>query len=169
MPRLKAHSHWYECLFGRSPRVLSIKQPWLHAIVQFGKLIENRSYSYRQLGARDGDWIALHASSSLSRQEYESATEYHPRWSWPAYSPKDRNEAFGLGCIHGFARLKRCLTESTDEWFCGPYGWEFDAVLCLTYPYGTIKGALGLWQLPVEARVTLLDHVRRGHYDVIRR
>lgn len=169
MPLIKPYSYWYEQLFGRSLRVLSIKQPWLHAILHFDKLIENRSYPYSRLGARDGDWITLHASSALSKQEYESAVESHPRWPWPDYSPKDRNEAFGLGCIHGFARIKRCLTQSNNEWFCGPYGWEFDAIIRLNFTYGTVKGALGLWALPQDARITLLDRVRRGHYDVIRR
>lgn len=170
MPLLKAHSHWKHNIWGHRLRVLSIKQPWLYAILNMDKSVENRSYPYTKLGARDGEWISLHASSSLSKQEYESAIDMVPAWSshWPAYSPKDRNNYFGLGCIHGFAKLKRCVTASKSEWFCGEYGWEFSAIIRLFQPYGPIKGALGLWTLPIAAKTALLDSIRHEQYDVIR-
>lgn len=40
-----------------SMKALSIKQPWLHAILTEGKRIENRTWQTKHRG-----WIALHAS-----------------------------------------------------------------------------------------------------------
>jgi hypothetical protein len=43
-------------------KALSIKQPWVHAILHEGRDIENRSWRRNFRG-----WLALHASAQLDR------------------------------------------------------------------------------------------------------
>ena len=45
-------------------KALSIKQPWVHAILREGKDIENRSWQRSFRG-----WLALHASAQPQRDE----------------------------------------------------------------------------------------------------
>lgn len=48
-------------------KALSIKQPWAHAILHFGKDIENRDWSTNFRGT-----VAIHASKGMTKDDYES-------------------------------------------------------------------------------------------------
>lgn len=50
-------------------RALSIRQPWLHAILHLGKMVENRDWA----GCGYRGPLLLHASKTCTRREYEGA------------------------------------------------------------------------------------------------
>ena len=56
---------------GGTMRALTIKQPWVHAILHEGKDIENRSWQRHFRG-----WLALHASAKPDR--YARYPRGHP-------------------------------------------------------------------------------------------
>lgn len=125
---------------------LTLKQPWLWAVLHAGKTIENRKWPPPAKIIRK--IIALHASKGF---DY-SGTDFlwHRGLSFPAPLPR--------GCILGIATVEGYLTQSADPWFFGPYGWVLSNVRVLPEPIPA-RGMLGLWQvnpLMAERVVALL-------------
>jgi len=123
-------------------RALSIKQYWLHAILNFGKDIENRIWKPPPwiIGAR----IALHASKMAdpgSAGEIKRIAKLSSKKMLEIDAP--------LGAILATARVEGFCTQSDSRWFAGPYGWILKDVYVLQEPY-PCKGALGLWDVPQE-------------------
>jgi hypothetical protein len=118
-------------------KALSIKQPWVYAILYEGKDIENRSWQRSFRG-----WIALHASAQPRRDAKFPQGHYLPE-----LSSLDRS------AICGVARLVDIVTKSRSRWFDHPqdgsvnYGWVLRNVTPLKKAV-PCKGALGLWKLP---------------------
>lgn len=125
-------------------RALSIRQYWLHAILNFGKEIENRTWKPPQwiIGQR----VALHASQQI---EYESADTIRSLAN--LFKPKFNESIAGAvtGAILATAKIEGFVTQSNSRWFFGPYGWVLKDVYVLPEPY-PCKGALGLWRVPYE-------------------
>ena len=135
-------------------KALSIKQPWLWAITNLDKRIENRSW-------KPPDWIigkriALHASKqydSVGRMEVKRIGGVIPLAKYE----------IPLGCIVATAKVVGWLNEDgfgdvptpcyghmiDDKWFFGPTGWILENVKMLVEPI-PCKGALGLWDVPSE-------------------
>lgn len=117
-------------------KALSIKQPWVHAILHEGKDIENRSRQTKHRG-----WIALHASQSP--QVGDRLPRGHKT---PGLKTLDH------GAICGVARLEKIVTKSRSKWFNQPsrgyinYGWVLTEVKRLRRPI-KCKGMLGLWKV----------------------
>lgn len=117
-------------------KALTIKQPWIHAILHEGKHIENRSWptSYR-------GFLALHASAKPDR-----AARY-PR----GHRLPDPDE-LDCSAICGVARIVDVVAASRSKWFFRPadgsvnFGWVLTDVTALKRPI-PCKGALGLWTL----------------------
>ena len=118
-------------------KALSIKQPWVHAILYEGKDVENRSWQRTYRG-----WIALHASGQVARH-----AAFPRGHRVPPLDTLDRS------AVCGVARLVDIVTHSRSKWFYRPadgainYGWVLANVVALEKPV-TCKGALGLWELP---------------------
>jgi hypothetical protein len=118
-------------------KALSIKQPWVYAMLYEGKDIENRSWQRSFRG-----WIALHASAHPRRH-----AKFPPGHHLPELSTLDRS------AICGVARLVDIVTKSRSKWFDRPhdgslnYGWVLKNVSPLKKAI-PCKGALGLWELP---------------------
>jgi hypothetical protein len=118
-------------------RALSIKQPWVHAILYEGKDIENRSWQCKFRG-----WIALHASAKPS-PDYE-----FPR----GHRCPDLSE-LDYSAICGVARLIAIVEKSRSKWFQRPvdgsvnYGWVLADVRALKQPI-PCSGARSLWTVP---------------------
>jgi hypothetical protein len=118
-------------------KALSIKQPWVYAILHEGKDIENRSWRRDFRG-----WIAIHASGVPRRDAV------FPR----GHRLPEKEEAH-CSAICGVARLVDIVTTSRSKWFQQPgrgevnYGWVFEDVTPLREPIDC-KGALGLWNVP---------------------
>jgi hypothetical protein len=117
-------------------KALSIKQPWVHAILHEGKDIENRCWRRSFRG-----WLALHASA----QPWRDAV--FPRGiGVPDLGTLD------YGAICGVARLVDIVTSSRSKWFWPPadgaanFGWLLADVRALGTPI-PCKGALGLWEI----------------------
>ncbi len=118
-------------------KALSIKQPWVHAILHEGKDVENRSWQRDFRG-----WVALHASAKPIRDE-----------KFPRGHQVPPLEDLDYSAICGIARVVDMVTKSRSKWFHRPddgevnYGWVLADVKPLAKPI-PCKGALGLWDVP---------------------
>jgi hypothetical protein len=119
-------------------KAMSIKQPWVHAILYEGKDVENRSWQRSFRG-----WVALHASAKpLHGNRF-------PRGGFPVPDLK----TLDYSAICGVARVVDIVTKSRSKWFYRPddgsinYGWVLDDVTALEEPI-SCKGAFGLWEVP---------------------
>lgn len=121
---------------------LSVRQPWAWCILHAGKDIENRSWGTRMRGP-----IALHASSGLTRAEFEDClatvhgiSEQHP---FPAGITMPSIEQLHRGGIVGVVEIVDSVQHSESPWFFGKYG------LRLANPrpveFVPVKGALGFF------------------------
>jgi len=117
-------------------KALTIKQPWIHAILRDGKDIENRSWQRSFRG-----WLALHASAQPRRDAVFPRGIRVPDLSTLDYS-----------AICGVARVVDIVPKSRSKWFWRPdddstnYGWVLADVTPLKTPI-SCKGTLGLWEV----------------------
>lgn len=118
-------------------KALTIKQPWVHAILREGKNIENRSWKRSFRG-----WLAIHAAAKPSRDAV------YPRGiRLPGLDELD------YSAICGMARVVDIVDRSRSKWFFRPddgstnYGWVLDDVTPFKTPI-PCKGMLGLWEVP---------------------
>lgn len=147
-------------------KALSIKQPWLYAITDLDKRIENRTW-------KPPDWllgkrIALHASKQYDNAGRMTIKEICGGTIVPA---KDdlllgyivatvrvigwvNRRGFGTGL-----GLSLPSTLVNDKWFFGPTGWIFDDVQKLAEPI-PCQGALRLWNVPQEI-TTAIERTRQ--------
>ena len=124
-------------------KALTIKQPWVHAILREGKDIENRSWQRTFRG-----WIAIHSSAQPQRDA-----------RFPRGSHIPDLDTLNYSAICGVARVVDIVTSSRSKWFSShnegsrqSYGWVLADVLELQAPI-PCKGRLGLWNvLPCELR-----------------
>jgi hypothetical protein len=118
-------------------KAITIKQPWVHAILHEGKDVENRSWQRSFRG-----WIAIHASAQPNR---------HARF--PRGHRLPDLDQVPCSAICGVARVVDIVTKSRSKWFYRPedgstnYGWVLGSVKVLKHPI-PCQGALGLWDLP---------------------
>jgi hypothetical protein len=101
------------------PRLaLSVRQPWAWAIIYAGKDIENRSWQAVNHGLRQRGRIAIHAAKSMTREEYEEASDFmnsiHIACPGAADLPR--------GGIIGSVDVVDVVTDSDSDWFFGPRG-----------------------------------------------
>lgn len=130
-------------------KALSIRQPWVFAILHAGKDVENRNWREdgvhsRQARALAGRDILLHASAGMTRAEYHEAADciaaIAPAIAIPPF------ERMVRGGIVGTARIAGFLSASASPWFFGPYAIALsDARPTRFVP---MKGALGFFDVP---------------------
>jgi hypothetical protein len=131
-------------------RALSVRQPWAHAIVHFGKDIENRT---RRFGHRG--WTLIHASSVVCPSEWDEAGDWMVERNLPADSLPFRAEA-KRGGIVGVARIVDSVSASSSPWWMGPFGLVIDQAHPL--PFVECKGTVApLFWRPDRA---VLDRLR---------
>lgn len=105
---------------------LSIRQPWIWAMLHAGKDIENRSWRTSRRG-----WIALHASKGMTLGEYRDCMETvrgvfadsldaGGKQSTPIDFPG--LDDLERGGIVGVARIIDCVRTSASPWFFGEFG-----------------------------------------------
>jgi hypothetical protein len=118
-------------------KAISIKQPWVHAILREGKFIENRTWQTKHRG-----WIALHASANPQYGDIYPRSMKTPDF-----------DALDYSAICGVARIVSIVTKSRSKWFNQPsrgyvnYGWVLADAKRLREPI-KCKGALQLWNVP---------------------
>lgn len=125
------------------PPVLTIRQPWLHAILFFGKDIENRSWSTAYRGP-----LLLHAALKA---------EWLDRFPSGAEVPMID---YDIGGILGMVDLVDCVPDThararqsvwsdlSGNGFC----WVLSNPRVLLNPF-PCRGALGLWKAPAGVRL----------------
>ena len=135
-------------------KALTIKQPWVHAILNEGKDIENRSWKRGFRG-----WLALHASATPRREaRFPRGYKVPPLESLP-YS-----------AICGVARVVDIVLKSDSPWFYRPrdgtknFGWVLRNIKPLKKPI-PCKGALGLWDVPAPVLRALKQQLPQGLID----
>lgn len=115
-------------------RVLSIRQPWAWLILNYGKDIENRTWTTDYRGP-----LLIHAGKLMADD-------------WRSLCGAMRDEGmvipnrFDRGGVVGVATLSRIVTKRRtrrDDWFEGPFGWELTDVYQV--PFLPLKGQLGLF------------------------
>lgn len=105
---------------------ISVRQPWAWAIIHGGKDVENRVKRAITLGGMDRHKrIAIHASSGMTRDEYEEAREF-------------MEDECGVSCPHpsklvrggiiGAVSIVGIVKESRSPWFFGPWALQLDDV-----------------------------------------
>ena len=105
-------------------KALTIKQPWVHAILHEGKDIENRSWQRSFRG-----WIAIHSAAKPRRD-----VKFRGRIHVPDLKTLD------YSAICGVARIADIVTKSSSKWFDHPdegsvnYGWMLAEVTPLKKP-----------------------------------
>ncbi len=135
-------------------RAISIRQPWVHAILKEGKDIENRSWQRNFRG-----WLALHASGQPSRDA-----------GYPRGSRMPDLDTLDYSAICGVARVVDIVTTSKSKWFWHPddgsinFGWVLADVAALKLPI-PCKGALGLWELPPTVLREIERQLPKLHFD----
>lgn len=113
-------------------RALTIRQPWVGAILAGRKRIENRSWRTDSIL---GERILLHAGARLDG----AGAAFCAARGW---APPTTLE---LGAIVGSARVVDFIERSRDPWFMGPIGWVLEDVRALDRPIPCL-GKLGLWR-----------------------
>lgn len=131
---------------------LSVRQPWAHAIIHFGKDIENRSWQAVNHGLRQRGRIAIHAAKGLKKAEYWEAREFIDSLGWTCPDP----HALLRGGIVGSVEVVDVVGKHDSPWFFGPRGLVLrNPKPCAFVP---AKGELGYFRwapadppTPVEA------------------
>ena len=123
-------------------KALSIRQPWVHLIVNGLKSIENRTWSTKVRGP-----ILIHAGKSFDKEGYAWVRDNFPEIDLPLPAEFER------GGIVGEANLREVVKESSSPWFFGPVGFRLADAKPL--PFVPMLGRLGFFEvampLPGEA------------------
>lgn len=137
------------------PRILSIRQPWVWAIFELGKDVENRTW--RPTDYIVGSRILIHVSR---RGDLIEPEELLPRLS-DGESEVPRLRDLPTSCIFGSVRIAGFVSESTSRWYMGPIGWLLEDPRPLEEPV-PCRGRLGLWAPARELLVRIPeDHWTR--------
>lgn len=119
-------------------KALSIRQPWVWAILHAGKRIENRPRRFHYRGP-----ICLHASKSRRAMEFMRARQDILAITASRAEPPKLADAIERGGIVGTAEIVDCIEQSDSPWFFGPYGLVLENVQPVKFI--PVKGALGLF------------------------
>lgn len=104
---------------------LSVRQPWPWCMSVPGdaaKDIENRSWRTNQRGV-----VLIHASSGMTREEYEFCLAYCREVAlirpFPSMLAMPAFEDLQRGGIVGAVEITDCVSKSDSPWFMGPWGF----------------------------------------------
>jgi hypothetical protein len=132
-------------------KALSIRQPWLWAILYAGKRIENRPRRFNYRGP-----ICLHASSTFTTKAWIEAENSILTISGkvPPHEHAEfirAEEMCDRGGIIGTAEIVDCIDSSDSPWFFGPYGLVLKNVKPVDFI--PVRGSLGLfnWRKNLES------------------
>jgi hypothetical protein len=145
-------------------KALSIRQPWIWAIIAEGKWPENRSRPTSYRGP-----LALHASRGYDTDATLPVLEADEQ----LMKAQDEGTDVRLttGAILAVAELSGChpADECEREWgFCTPWAepglwhWEIGSVRPLARPVPA-KGMLGLWKVPEDAERAVRAQLEASH------
>ena len=116
-------------------KAISIRRPWAWLIVHGYNDVENRTWSTKYRGP-----ILIHAGKTLD--PYFDEIRQGVLAQGVAFPDARHIERGG---VVGQVNLVDCVTESSSEWFDGPYGFVLDDAQPL--PFQPCKGRLGIFEL----------------------
>lgn len=146
---------------------LTLRPPWGYAIARLGKRIENRDWP--PPAAARGKLLAIHAGKmpALGRDGAQWQ-EIRDALDWMEGRGIALPEALLVGhlarygsAVVAVATLAGVVTESSDPWFVGRFGWQLADVLALPEPVAC-RGAQKLWTLPVDVEARVLEQLAAG-------
>src|SRR5690348_7650857 len=108
-------------------KIITIRQPWAHLIVNRSKNIENRTWATSYRGP-----VLIHASLNINRA---ACRKHH-------LNP----HSLQRGGVVGIAEVVDCVTKHRSRWFDGPYGFVLRKRRSI--PFIKWTGALGLREAP---------------------
>ena len=114
----------------KSYRVLTVRQPWAHLIIEGAKPVENRSWSTSYRGL-----ILIHAAQT---RDEDLICQHGLEPGWLDY-----------GAIIGSVELADIVDEHPSPYFTGPCGWVLKKPRRL-HPV-PIQGKLSLWETKLPA------------------
>jgi hypothetical protein len=121
-------------------KALSIRQPWAHAVAMGWKPVENRDWRKPNPGLNFRGRVAIHASSGMTQDEYNSARATF------AAAGCECPPAHELvrGAIIGAATVVDIVKEHDSPWFFGPRALVLADAEMLPEPI-PCDGALGFF------------------------
>lgn len=140
---------------------LSLREPWLTAVLDLGKRIENRRWN---TNFRGRFW--LHAAKAMTRKEYDEGCIFIEEQAM--LKPPVRSQLRPQG-IAGCATLHRVVAPGTDqqaestqfdEWWMP---WQFGFVLVDVIKLPRVipcVGALGFFKLPADVEEQAREMLR---------
>lgn len=108
----------YDAYAGLPQMALSIRQPWAFAVAHGWKPVENRSWKRGNPGLHFRGPFAIHASSGMTRAEYEDAAEVFEDCGFQCPPAAELLR----GGIVGVATITDIVTDHPSCWFFGPKG-----------------------------------------------
>ncbi len=135
-------------------KALTIRQPWVHAILREGKNIENRTWQVDYRG-----WLAIHAAAVPALNAV-----------YPRGVRVPNLDGLDYGAICGVARVVDIVTASRSKWFTARddgkvnLGWVLEDVIALKKPI-PCTGGLGLWNLPHDVLSKLRRQIPKLKFD----
>ena len=128
---------------------ISIRQPWVWAIFNLGKDIENRSWSTRFRGR-----VLIHAAKGMTADEFDDACDLFDDVTAPDAQgfmqrrARISDEAMRGGIV-GSVEIVDCVQASASPWFFGRYGFVLRDPQRL--PFTPCRGKLGFFLPEFEA------------------
>lgn len=132
---------------GLPPLAISIRQPWVHCILEHGKNIENRSWPTKFRGH-----VCLHAAKGMKVGEFNDCMDFVddilPLDSQMAVASRrasalDASSIHRRGGIVAIAQIVDCVTSSKSPWFMGQYGFVLYGVVPVDFV--PVRGSLGFF------------------------
>lgn len=131
---------------------LTLRHPWVCAITDWNKRIENRQWTpYRK-----NIWLGLHGGvPPKGRARAEALADLQSLIDKRLAPPVSLDSAIRPGIV-GVVRVERFIHLDDrhepllkDPWFHGPYGWVISEVVTFREPI-ECPGAQKLWEVPAE-------------------
>lgn len=117
-------------------KTLSIRPPWVWAIVNLYKRIENRSWETSYRGP-----MLVHSGKQVTTDDYEAMIRHCNRLGVPPPGKKD----FQTGGIVAKANLVDIVKKSKDPFYAkGCFGWVLEDVEPVDFV--PVNGRLGLYE-----------------------
>ena len=129
--------------------VITIHQPWPHAIIYLGKPVENRTWRpYERL---IGNRIAIHASSTDEPMSSYLAVAEISGGQMPLRGTLPLGQIVATALVAGWVHTSGRASDPSllpylgSKWFFGPYGWVLLQVERLERPIRT-RGYQRVWK-----------------------
>lgn len=139
-------------------KTIAVRQPWATMIVLGEKTIENRSQPTRYRGR-----VLIHSAKNTDAEAMKHIQqlqdEMNEHYIWP------------VGVIIGCVDIIDCVSDSTNEWFTGPWGYVLENAVMFNEPIPA-RGQLGIYDtqfITVSAAANILGKTPSAIRNNLRR